>query len=172
MSFFSALFGGSNPTLSKTMAQTGSIGNFATGMGESNSTAGSNFFHSLLSGNQSKISSALAPETSLMQSNAQQAENNASQFGTRSGGTAATMANIGNEQRGNMLNLVGRLQTGAASNLLGSGQEMLGMGLNAYNQQANMSEEQMQNWQNSLFGGALTGGAAIGMKSLGALAGS
>jgi hypothetical protein len=171
MSFWGSLFGGQNPTLNSTMNQTGSLAGYSSNLGQQNTSAGSGFFSSLLSGDSSKIAQTLAPEISQMQKGGQQQKNAIAQFGNRSGGANAATQAIDSGNRANLTNLIGGLQSGAASSLLSSGQNLLGTSLGALNQEANMSQLQMDNWQNSLFGGALTGAAAVGMKALGGWAG-
>lgn len=171
MSFFSSLFGGSNPTLSSTMGKTGQISDFASSQGQQNTTAGSSFFNGLLSGDATKTSQALAPQISAAKTSLQSDQKKASETGSRSGGTAGANNAAQDKVHSDITNMTGTLTGGAASTLLSSGSGLLGTALGGYNQQANMSQVQMDNWQNSLFGGALTGGAAIGMKALGSLAG-
>jgi hypothetical protein len=171
MSFWSSLFGGSNPTLNKNISQFGQIGGFATGLGESNLTQASNFYSSLLSGDPTKISKVLAPQISASQGQTQQARNVASEFGTRGGGTGASMQMAGDVSRSNINNMISSLLGTSAGGLGSMGQGLLGQGMQAYGQQAALSQQQMENWQNSIFGGALTGGAGIGLGALGKAAG-
>jgi hypothetical protein len=171
VSFFGSLFGGQNGTLSSDMSKTGQISDFASGMGQSNATAGSGFFNSILSGDATKTAQALAPQTSALKTSVQNDQKTATQNGTRSGGTAATNAASKDKVHSDITNLTGSLTGGAASNLLSSGQSLLGTALGGYNQQAAMSQQQMQNWQNSILGkgitGAVQGAEAFGMGSAG-----
>ena len=175
MSFWGSLFGGANPTLNNTIGQTGQISNFASGLGQSNTSAGSGFFNSLLSGDSSKIAQTLAPEISAAKVSNQPTQKANSIFGNRSGGTAASNAASSDKLHSDITNLTGSLTGGAASTLLSSGQSLLGTALGGYNQQANMSELQQQNWANSIFGqgltGGLLGGEGIGLASAGKSAG-
>jgi hypothetical protein len=171
MGFFSSLFGGSNPTLSKDISQFGQIGGFATGLGEKNLTQASNFWSSILSGDPSKTAKTLAPQISSIQQQGEQQKQSTAQFGTRSGGSTAAMQQVGAQTRGSINNLIGSLTGSAASNLGSTGSGLLGQGMSAYSQQAGLSQEQMQNWSNSILGGALTGGAGIGLGKLSSLAG-
>jgi hypothetical protein len=157
VSWFGSLFGGQNPTLNSTINQSGSIGGFATGMGESDLTAGSNWMNSIISGDPTKIAQALAPAISGQQGQVSQAKKGLAEFGTRSGGTASATANLDSGARGNIINLVGGLQSGTASNLTGTGSNLLNTGLGAYNQQAQLSQQQMQNWSNSILGKGISG---------------
>ena len=171
MSWASSLFGGQNPTLNSTIGQTGQIGGFATGLGMSNATAGSNWMQSIISGDPSKIGQALSPEISAQQGQINQQKKQMAEFGSRSGGTASAAASADAAGRGNIINLVGGLQSGTAGNLTNTGAGLLNTGASAYGQQAELSQERMQNWQNSLFGGALTGAAGIGLGAAGKAAG-
>jgi hypothetical protein len=172
MSFFGALFGGSNPTLNATIGKTGQISDFASSLGQSNTTQGSNFFSSLLSGDSSKIAQTLAPEISAAKVSNQNTQKTNATMGNRSGGTAATNAAASDRLHSDITNLTGSLTGGAASTLLSSGQSLLGTALGGYNQQAQMSQEQMQNWMNSILGKGITGAAAYGESAgLGAIGG-
>ena len=150
--FFSSLFAGSNSTLSGDMSGTGSIGNFSSAMGQGNITNSSNFFNSLLSGNSKDQAKVLAPQIKTMQDQGQQQLNTTSQFGNRSGGTNASNQKNMDTTRGNIDNAISSLTGSAASNLMSSGQSLLGTSLEASGQQAQMSQQQMQNWNKSIFG--------------------
>lgn len=171
MSFFGSLFGGSNPTLNKDINQFGSIGGFATGLGENNLSQSSQFFSSILSGDPSKTAKALAPQISSIQQQTQQQKNQNAQFGNRSGGTNASNQMANDKATGSINDMISSLLGGAASSLSSSGSNLLNAGLGAYGQQVNASQLQMQNWQSSLFGGALTGGLGIGLGSAAKAAG-
>lgn len=162
MSFWGSLFGGQNPTLNSTMSQTGSIAGFTSNLGQQNTSAGSNYFSSILSGNPSQIAQTLAPEISQMQQGGQQQKNAIAQFGNRSGGSNSAAQGIDSGNRANLTNLIGGLQSGAASSLLSSGQGLLGQSLGALNQEEAMSQQQMQNWANSILGKGISGAAGYG----------
>lgn len=102
-----------------------------------------------------------------MQQQGQQQKEQLGQFGTRSGGTASAAAGIGASTRGNISNMVASLLGTSASNLGSLGSSALGQGMQAYGQQSTLSQEQTQGWSNSLFGGAITGAAGIGLKAAG-----
>jgi hypothetical protein len=150
MSFFSSLFGGSNPTLSKDINQFGQIGKFATGLGEQNLAQSSNFMSSILSGDQSKISKVLGPEINSIKGQGQQSKLSASQFGNRSGGTNASMQMADDNSRASINNMI--------SSLLGSSAS--GLGMSATSQEASLSQQQMQNWANSILGKGITSGVS------------
>jgi hypothetical protein len=158
--WFSGTFLGTSPTLTSAQNNSGQIGSFASGTGMSNTTAGSNWMQSILNGN---FSQALAPEISAQQGQNAQQKKQLAEFGSRSGGTASAAANIDAQGRSNLINLEGGLQSGAASNLLSSGTSLLGTGLSAFGQQANIANQQMQNWADSIFGKAATTGAGYGV---------
>jgi hypothetical protein len=171
--FFSSLFGGSNSTLSGAMNNTGNIAGFASGVGQGNVTNSSNFFNSLLSGNSKDQAKVLAPQIKTMQDQGQQQLNTTSQFGNRSGGTNASNQKNMDTTRGNIDNAISSLTGSAASNLMSSGQSLLGTSLNAYQKQEQMSQDQMANWANSILGKGITGAAAAGESfGLGAGAGA
>lgn len=153
------------------MGQTGSIAGFSSNLGQQNTSAGSGFFNSILSGDSAQIAKTLAPEISQMQQGGQQQKASTAQFGNRSGGNNAKTQGIDSGNRASLTNLIGGLQSGAASNLLSSGQNLLGTSLGALNQQAQMSQQQMENWNNSIFGKGITSaigsGEAAGLGALG-----
>src|SRR5208337_5347300 len=119
-----------------------------------------------------KIAKVLGPEIAGQQQQTQQAKNAASQFGARSGGTAASMQMAGDVSRANINNQISSLLGGAAGSLGSMGGSLLGQGMQAYGMQQQASQQQMQNWQNSIFGGALTGAAGIGLGAAGKAAGA
>ena len=160
MSFWGSLFGGQNKTLNSDMNQFGQIGGFATGLGESNLSQASNFYSSLLSGDPSKQAKALGPEIGAIQQQGQQARNTTSQFGNRSGGGNAWMQMAGDQSRGSINNMISSLLGGAANSLGSMGGNLLSQGTAAYGQQLAASQQQMENWSNSILGRGITGGVA------------
>lgn len=160
--FWSSLFGGANSNLSNDISSTAQTAGFATGMGEKNLTAGSNFFNSVLSGDSSKISQALAPEISAAKTRNSQTQKSNTEFGTRSGGTAASNAASSDKLHSDITNLVGNLTGSAASNLMSSGGSLLNTGLSATGMNADLSQTQMKNWEDSIFGKGITTAAAAG----------
>jgi hypothetical protein len=172
MSFWTSIFGGANGTLSNSINQTGSIANQEQGTGSQNLTAGSGFFNSILSGNSSKVASALSPQISSLKTSVNQDQKTASQNNTRSGGTAAGNAAAKDKVHSDITNLTGSLTSGAASTLLNSGQSLLGAATGAYSDQAKLSQDQMSNWANSIFGKSISSGiGAAESFGLGAAAG-
>lgn len=165
MGFWSSLFGGSNPTLSRDINQFGQIGNFATGLGESNLSQSSNFMSSILSGNQSKIGKVLGPDISNIKGQGQEAKMGAAQFGNRGGGTNATMQVADDKSRASVNSMISSLLGKSASGLASSGSSLMGTGMQAYSQQAGLSQEQMSNWSDSLFGLGITKSAGAGISA-------
>ena len=104
--------------------------NFATGMGESDLTASSKFMTDILSGDPTKIATSLAPQISAIQKRTQQQKNETAQFAPRSGGTAATTANLDTAGRGAVTELTGSLTGKAASDLGTMGSGLLSTGMN------------------------------------------
>lgn len=171
MSFWGSLFGGSSPTLNSDINKTGQVADFSSGLGQSSATKGTNFFSSILSGDPTKIGQALAPAISAGQQGVQQQKNQIAQFSNRSGGNNAKSNALESQQRGNITNMVGGMQSGAASTLLNSGQSLLGTALGGYQEQAGLDKERMENWANSILGkgitGAVQGAEAFGMGAAG-----
>jgi len=102
---------------------------FATGLGEQDLTASSNFMNEILSGDPTKVATALAPQINQQQQRTQQAKDTTAQFGPRSGGTAATVANMGAADRASTTDLVGGLTGKAASDLGSMGSGLLSTGM-------------------------------------------
>jgi hypothetical protein len=75
------------------------------------------------------------------------------------------------QSRASVNKMISSLLGSSASGLASSGSSLLSQGMSATSQQAGLSQEQMSNWSNSLFGGAITGAAGIGMSFLGKKAG-
>ena len=144
------------------MGKTGNIANFSNNLGQQNTQQGSNFFSSLLSGDSSKTAQTLAPQISAAKTSLQQDQKTNAQNGTRSGGTAATNNAAQDKIHSDITNMTGNLTGGAANNLLSSGQNLLGTALGGYQQQADMSQTQMENWANSIGGMGITSGISAG----------
>lgn len=158
--WFSSIFAGSNPTLGTNIKKFGAAGDFATNMGESSLTAGTNFEQGILSGDATKQMQTLAPEISAGKKAAQEQNKTSAEMGTRSGGTAASTAARDDTLHGQIVNLLGSLTGGAASNLMSSGKGLLDSGTAAFETQDAASQQQMQNWSSSLFGKAITSAAS------------
>ena len=109
----------------KEQDQFGALGNYETGTGEGLTTAGAGYDLGILSGDPTKIATALAPEISTGQSQVEQQRLQDANFGTRSGGTTASTEAAEAANRGNIITLEGGLQSGAASSALGAGSGLL-----------------------------------------------
>ena len=120
--------------------------NFATDLGQGNLSLSSGFFRDLLS-NPTK---ALAPEISASQNMQQQAAKTNVEFGTRSGGTAGANQAAAAKGRGDIINLMGKTQTGAAENLSSSGQNLLSTGVQGaeagFGEAKTMQEQKASMW--------------------------
>ena len=73
--FLSSIFGGSNPTLNKNIPGFQQEAGFGTGVGNADVTAASKWYSDLLSGDPTKEAEAIAPETSALQTQSQEAKN-------------------------------------------------------------------------------------------------
>lgn len=102
---------------------------FATGLGEGDLTASSTYMRDILSGDPTKVARALAPQISAIQGRTQQAKDTTAQFSPRSGGTAATVANLGTQARSDITNLTGAETGKAASDLSATGTNLLNTGI-------------------------------------------
>lgn len=156
MSFFGSLFGGSSATLNSDIAKTGNLADFSSTQGQKNTTAGSSFYQSLLSGDPSKTSTVLAPQINALKTSTNQDQKTRSQNGTRSGGTAAANAASSDKVHADVTDLTGKLTGSAASTLLSSGNSLLGTALGGYEQQAKLDAEQQKNWSDSILGLGIT----------------
>jgi hypothetical protein len=107
--------------------QLNQIGGFETGIGEQGTTAAMNYDLGILSGDPTKTAQTLAPEIRTQQEGEQQAKNQLAEFGNRSGGTAAKAASLDSAGRGNIISLLGGLQSSAATNAGSLGTQDLGM---------------------------------------------
>lgn len=161
-SFLAGLFGGQNSTLNGDINATGQIAGFGTSVGEGDIQGASGFYNSLLSGNQSEEAKLLAPQIQNIQKQGQQQLDTAAQFGNRSGGTNAAGQNNIDTQRANVSNMISGLTSGAASGLSSLGTSSLGIGLSADEQQAQESQERLQNNNNSLLGKNIGGAINYG----------
>lgn len=166
MSFLGSIFGGQDKNLNTAIGQTSQLGGNLTSQGQNYTNQAGTFWSSILSGDASKQAQALAPEISAAKTSAAQTNKTNALFGGRSGGTAASAAATDDKTHANITNLIGSLTNSSASSLASLGSNLLSTGLGAINDSAKLSEDRLSNWQNSIFGGALTGGAGIGLKAL------
>jgi hypothetical protein len=106
--------------------QLSDLSGFETGIGKEGTTAAMNYDLGILSGDPTKQAQTLAPEISAQQQQIQQAAKTGAEFGTRSGGTTASTASAEGAGRGNIINLLGSEQSGAASGAGSLGTSNLG----------------------------------------------
>jgi hypothetical protein len=156
--FLSAIFGGANPTLGKDMNQFGAMAGNQTKTGEGDVNDASQYFQSILSGDPTKIATTLAPETAAVQDQTQQQKAQAAQFGARSGGTGSTVAGLDANGRAQLIKLIGSLQGGAASGAASLGTSQEGLASQNTGQQAQLSQEQLANFLNSILGKGISSG--------------
>jgi hypothetical protein len=162
MSFWSGVFGGSNPTLNQGINQSGQVAGFGTTKGEGLTTSAGNFFTGLLSGNPAQTAKLLAPQIKGIQDRTQQAKQTAAQFHNRSGGTNAKMQTADDTARAKVSDMVTDLTGKAATASADLGKSLIDQGMDALSKQVNFSQQQMDNWSNSIFGKGMTEAAAYG----------
>lgn len=162
--FLSAIFGGSNPTLNADINKSGADASWDTGQGEGDITAGTDFLKSIISGDATKTSQALAPQISAAKTSAQQDQKTATEMGNRGGGTNATNASMRDKIHGYITNLIGQLTGSAATALPSIGTNLTSQGTAATAQQSAEAQQRFKNWQDSILGKSIgTGvGAAEG----------
>ena len=163
MTWFSSLFTGQDPTLNSAIGSLSSTGGWATNQGQQNVSAGSNFLRAITGGDISKIMQVLSPEINAAKGAASQQNKTQEEFGGRSGGTAAGTAARSDTVHSDITNLIGSLTGGAASGLLSSGQGLLSTGIGATGAAAGLSEDQVNQWANSILGLGLTKAAGYGL---------
>jgi hypothetical protein len=166
MGFLGGIFSGSAPGVNQSENAAGSVTGAETGAGVSNLNNASSFWNTILSGDQQAIGKLLAPEISTIQGQGQQQIQNASQFGNRSGGENASAQTNIDTQRQQVEQMIAGLTGQAASQVGQIGQAQLGLGLNANQQRSTDAEQVLQNQQQSLIGGAISGAAGIGLDYL------
>jgi hypothetical protein len=139
---------------------------FATGLGESDLTASSNFMQDVLSGDPTKVAKALAPEISASQKQTQQEKNQLAEFAPRTGGTAATAANADTASKSNIINLIGGLQNSAASGLASTGSNLLSTGVSGdiagFGEAKTMQDQNAAKWNDIIQSIAAAAGATAG----------
>ena len=153
------MIGGSNPTLNSGIKQSGQIAGYGTSTGEGLTTSAGNFYQTLLGGDPSKTAKLLAPQLKTMQDQQQQQQKTSAEFGNRSGGTNAKNQTAGDTTRANYTDLVSKLTSGAAGGAAGLGKDLLSTGMDALKNQVAFSQQQMDNWQNSIFGQGMANAA-------------
>lgn len=156
MGFFGSLFGGSNPTLSSTINQTGGLASFLNDTGTKDTATASNFMNTLVSGNSSDVSKLLAPQIEGIQKRNQQTKQQLAEFGGRSGGTTGAMLASDDDVHAQINDLIAKLTGSAVSGLSSTGATLLNEGTNALNSEAGMSQEQLKDQQGGIFGNAIS----------------
>ena len=162
MSFWSSIFTGQNKTLNSNIDKFGSIGGFATGLGEKSVGQAAKFASDIVSGDPSKIAKSLGPEIGTIQTQQQQNKNQTAQFSNRSGGNNASLQMAGDTTRGAINNLVSSLLGKSVDTLANIGTAEQGIGADALKTQTDMSQIRMKNWEDSIFGRGATSAAAAG----------
>ncbi len=148
-----------NPTQSEQNAL-GSLGNYESNTGEGAVNAGLGFNNAILSGNPEAIAQVEAPEIRAGQDQIQQTAEQNAMFGNRGGGTNSSTQAAQSNQRGNIINLTGELQQGAAQSDLSAGQGLLGQSSGNYQSEAQLAAAN-QARQSSDVGGIAQGAAEI-----------
>ena len=162
MGFWGSLFGGSSKELNGLINQFGQTGTNQVGQGQSNENKASDFFSSILSGDSSKQMQALSPEVSAAKKSAQEQNKSTAEFGTRSGGNAASTATTNDRVHSDITNLIGSLTNSSASSLASLGSSQVGQGLDALGQEQGAVQQRIQNWQSSILGKSTTSAVAAG----------
>lgn len=144
----------------KEQKQFGALGDYQTGTGEALTTAGAGYDLGILSGDPSKIATALAPEISTGQGQVEQQLLQDANFGNRAGGTNASTQNAENMNRKNIIDLEGGLQSGAASSALSAGGGLLSDASSNIGNEANLAEQRRSQLTQDV-GGIATGAAEI-----------
>ena len=121
--------------------QFGSLAGYQTGVGEGLITPAAQYEESILSGDPTKTAQAMAPEISANQNQTQQFKNQTAEFSPRSGGTSASVANADTSGRSNLIDLLGKEQSGAASTSLSAGSGLLDSASSNLNNQAGLAEQ-------------------------------
>ena len=150
MSFFGDIMGGVN--LGPEQKREGQLAGYSTGIGEGDTTAASQWYQNILSGDPTKNAQALAPEISAANEGAQQQKKQAAEFGTRSGGTGAALAGVDEGTRAELIKLLGGEKSVAAAGLANLGTENLGMAASDTMSQADLKIQQQQSEMNSILG--------------------
>lgn len=140
-----------------------STSQFATGLGQNDSTLSSTFFQNLLT----DPTKALTPEISAGQNQVKQQAKTNAEFGNRGGGTNASTQKASADNRTNFLNASVGVQTGAADKLASSGSNLLSTGEQGaevgFGEAQTMQQQRASMWNDiiksfgSVIGGGLTG---------------
>jgi len=141
---------GNDKTATKASDSLLNNGSWATGQGQSDVGKASNFFSSILSGDPSKISQTLSPEIGAAKTSAQQENKTKAEFGSRSGGKAASAAMTDDKLHSDIAGWTAAL-TGQAAETLGSmGSNLLQTGTSATTSGAQIDLANKPFWQQLL----------------------
>jgi hypothetical protein len=121
--------------------QFGALSGYQTGVGEGLITPAAQYEENILSGDPTKTAQAMAPEISANQNQTQQFKNQTAEFSPRSGGTAASVANADTSGRSNLIDLLGKEQSGAASTSLSAGSGLLDSASSNLGNEAGLAEQ-------------------------------
>lgn len=147
-----------------------SASGFATGLGESDLSKSSDFMSSILSGDSSKISQALAPQIGAAKGSGQQQNMTTAQFGNRSGGTNASVAGTNDKVHSDITGLIGSLTGSSVSGLSSAGSGLLSTGISGTQTafgDATQMQKQRSDMVNDIFGSiASTAGAVAGVPGI------
>jgi hypothetical protein len=149
--------------------QLGSLGTFDTNVGEGLTTAGSTLEREILSGNPTELATALAPEIGTGQSQVEQQALQNAEFGTRSGGSTASTNAAESQNRANIINLEGGLQSSTAAAAVGQGSNLLNQASNDVSKQADLATQNRQRTISDI-GNVAQGEASIAAPFLGGAA--
>lgn len=161
-SWLASLLTGSSPGLSSAESGVSNIAGYSTNLGQKNLNAASKFWQDILSGDSTHQAQALAPEISAEKTAAANDIKTTSELGSRSGGTAASTAAASDKVHSDITDLIGKLTGQSATGLAETGTQALGLGSEAYGQQAEISEEMLNNISQSLFGEGITSAVGYG----------
>jgi hypothetical protein len=125
----------------------------------------------VLSGDVGKITQALAPQIGAAKSSAQQQNKQTAEFGTRSGGTAATTAATNDKVHSDITNLIGQLTGGAASSLSSVGDSLLGKGMKGDEVGYDIAKD-MQEQKEAKFNDIISNSAQVAAGVMGGLLGN
>lgn len=134
---------GGDPT-AKEQKGFGDLSGFENNIGEQGINAAQQFYGDILSGDPTKIAEVLAPEIKAGQEQVTQQALQNSNFGNRGGGTNSSTNAAQSGERGNIINLIGGLQQGAAGAEAGIGENLLGQGSSNLMNEANLAAQRRQ----------------------------
>ena len=146
------------------------LGDFESGVGQKGTNASLDYDLGILSGDPAKIAQTLAPEISAQNQQVEQGKATTAQFGNRSGGNNAAGQAMDDRARGNIINLIGGLQQGAAQHAGNLGTYNLSMASPNYQAVAGLKTAG-QDRKAGAIGGIAQGAADLlmGMPELGSL---